>query len=88
MADLKVPLALVFAMSAQLIGGVWWVSGQAHKIIHLQEEVSSLQESLSVIAMDTDLLVVFAEYTENKWANGYDEDPSYTRIFGIKPSRE
>lgn len=88
MADLKVPLALVFAMSAQLIGCVWWVSGQAHKISHLQEEVFSLQESLSVIAMDTDLLVVFAEYTENKWATGYDEDPSYTRIFGIKPSRE
>ena len=35
MSDLKVPLALVIAMIAQIVAGVWWVSDQAHRIEHL-----------------------------------------------------
>ena len=31
-------------------------------------------------------LIDFAEFTENKWANAYDEDPGYDRIFGKKPA--
>ena len=33
-------------------------------------------------------LIDFAEFTENKWANAYDEDPGYDRIFGKKPAKE
>lgn len=32
-------------------------------------------------------LIDFAEFTENKWANAYDEDPGYNRIFGTKPAK-
>ena len=37
---------------------------------------------------DIENLIKFAEFTENKWAAAYDEDPGYTRIFGIKPAAE
>jgi len=33
---------------------------------------------------DIEDLIKFAEFTENKWASAYDEDPGYTRIFGTK----
>ena len=36
---------------------------------------------------DIENLIDFAEFTENKWANAYDEDPGYDRIFGTKPAR-
>ena len=39
---MKLPLALVLAMAAQLAGGVWWVSQQAATIASLQETVSVL----------------------------------------------
>jgi len=35
---------------------------------------------------DLEDLIKFAEFTENKWASAYDEDPGYTRIFGTKPA--
>ena len=31
-------------------------------------------------------LIDFATFTENKWANAYDEDPGYNRVFGKKPA--
>ena len=43
MGDLKVPLALVLAMAVQLVGGVWWISEQAHKIKHLEDRDSHAQ---------------------------------------------
>ena len=46
-----------------------------------------LQENsiwLTELSQDVDDLVDFAEFTENKWANAYDEDPGYDRIFGKK----
>ena len=42
MENMKLPLALVLAMAAQLAGGVWWVSQQAATIESLQETVSVL----------------------------------------------
>ncbi len=42
MENMKLPLALVLAMAAQLAGGVWWVSQQAATIEGLQETVSVL----------------------------------------------
>jgi hypothetical protein len=35
---------------------------------------------------DIEDLIDFAEFTENKWAGAYDEDPGYDRIFGKKPA--
>jgi hypothetical protein len=37
---------------------------------------------------DIEDLIDFAEFTENKWAGAYDEDPGYDRIFGTKPAKE
>jgi hypothetical protein len=37
---------------------------------------------------DIEDLIDFAEFTENKWAGAYDEDPGYDRIFGKKPAKE
>ena len=42
MENLKLPLALVAAMAAQLTAGVWWVSQQAATISSLEETVSQL----------------------------------------------
>lgn len=39
---------------------------------------------LSELDQDIENLIDFAEFTENKWANAYDEDPGYDRIFGRK----
>ena len=47
----------------------------------------TLQENslwLSELDHDIENLIDFAEFTENKWANAYDEDPGYDRIFGKK----
>ena len=44
MTDLKVPLALVIAMVAQIVAGVWWVSKQAHRIEHLETQVAENNE--------------------------------------------
>ena len=35
---------------------------------------------------DIEDLIDFATFTENKWANAYDEDPGYNRVFGKKPA--
>ena len=41
---------------------------------------------LTELDQDVEDLIDFAEFTENKWANAYDEDPGYDRIFGKKPA--
>jgi hypothetical protein len=46
--DLKLPIALVVAMAAQLAGGVWWVSQQAATISNLQETVSQLGSKMAI----------------------------------------
>ena len=85
MADLKIPAALVFAMIVQVVAAVWWVSDQHYQIEYLHNQLQTLQEQVYSQDLDIDDLVKFAEFTENKWAQGYDEDPSYQRIFGQKP---
>ena len=42
MDNVKLPIALVVAMAAQLAAGVWWVSQQAAIIASLEETVSQL----------------------------------------------
>jgi hypothetical protein len=84
MTDLKIPVALVFAIVAQTVGAVWWISDQAHQIEALKTELTAVHDAVIQLELDADDLIQFATYTENKWAEGYDEDPSYIRIFGTK----
>jgi hypothetical protein len=48
MDNLKLPIALVLAMAAQLAGGVWWVSQQAATIANLEETVSQLGSKMAI----------------------------------------
>ena len=84
MADLKVPLALVLAMAVQLVGGVWWISEQAHRISHLESQVAENNEWIDQLYADTENLIKFATFTENRWAAAY-EEYGYTRTWGTKP---
>ena len=45
---MKLPIALVVAMGAQLAGGVWWVSQQASTIASLEETVSQLGSRMAI----------------------------------------
>ncbi len=88
MGDLKVPLALVLAMAVQLVGGVWWISDQAHKIEHLEDQISKINEDVDAIWNDTADLITFATYTENRWVKEYAGDMTYIRLFGTKQPPE
>ena len=46
--NVKLPIALVAAMAAQLAGGVWWVSQQASTISSLEETVSQLGSRMAI----------------------------------------
>ena len=48
MENVKLPIALVAAMAAQLAGGVWWVSQQASTISSLEETVSQLGSRMAI----------------------------------------
>ncbi len=48
MENLRLPLALVAAMAAQLTAGVWWVSQQAATISSLEETVSQLGSRMAL----------------------------------------
>ena len=47
-SNMKLPIALVVAMGAQLAGGVWWVSQQAATIKSLEESVSQFASKMAV----------------------------------------
>ena len=46
--NMKLPIALVVAMGAQLAGGVWWVSQQAATIESLEESVQQFASKMAV----------------------------------------
>ena len=48
MENLKLPIALVAAMGAQLAGGVWYMSQQAATISSLDETVSQLGSRMAI----------------------------------------
>lgn len=48
MDNIKLPIALVLAMAAQLVAGVWWVSQQASTIANLEETVSQLGSRMAI----------------------------------------
>ena len=49
MSDLKIPVALVFAMAVQLVALVWYISGLVHDIEHLKQTVSAQDEMIRLI---------------------------------------
>ena len=81
---MKVNISLAFAMIVQLVALVWYISGLVHDIEHLKGQTSAQQDIIDILNEDVNDLWTFCTFTENKWAEGYDEDPSYIRIFGTK----
>jgi len=83
-SDLKIPVALVFAMAVQLVALVWYISGLVHDIEHLKQTVSTQQEFIELIDEDVDHLWAFCTFTENRWAEAYSADMVYQRMCGTK----
>ena len=48
MENLKLPVALVAAIAAQLAAGVWWVSQQAATIASLEETVGQIGSRMAI----------------------------------------
>lgn len=48
MDQMKLPLALVAAMAAQLAAGVWWVSQQAATISSLSEQMEQIGSRMAI----------------------------------------
>lgn len=88
MTDLKIPVALVFAMAVQLVALVWYISGLVHDIEHLKQTVSAQDEMIRLIDEDVDDLWTFCTFTENKWAEAYTSDMVYERLCGDKEVME
>ena len=84
MSDLKIPVALVFAMAVQLVGLVGYISNIVHDIGHLKKTVSAQDEIIRLMDQDLDDLWYFCTFTENKWAESYTNDMTYQRVCGTK----
>ena len=84
MSDLKIPVALVFAMAVQLVALVWYISSLVHDIEHLQGTVSAQQDLIEIIDEDVNHLWAFCTFTENRWAEAYNADMVYQRMCGTK----
>ena len=84
MSDLKIPVALVFAMAVQLVALVWYISGMVHDIEHLEGTVSAQQDVIELLNADVNDLWVFCTFTENRWAEAYMDDMVYERVCGSK----
>ena len=48
MENLKLPIALVIAMVAQISAGVWWVSQQAATIASLEATVTEMSSKMAI----------------------------------------
>jgi len=58
----------------------------ARDIADMKKTLNENNLWLTELDQNVEDLIDFAEFTENKWANAYDEDPGYDRIFGKKPA--
>ena len=84
MSDMKIPVALVFAMAVQLVALVFYISEMVHDIEHLEGTVSAQQDLINIIDQDVNDLWAFCTFTENKWAEAYTSDMVYERLCGTK----
>ena len=78
MDNIKLPIARVLAMAAQLAAGVWWVSQQASTIANLEETVSQLGSRMAIednVNLKRDVLdnSMELEYTWNELEEIWDE---------------
>jgi len=62
---------------------VWWISSQMHKLYHLEAQVEENNGWIDQLYADTEDLIKFATFTENKWGASYEAD-GYTRRWGTK----
>ena len=82
MTDLKIPVALVFAMAVQLVGLVWYISSIVHDIEHLKQTVSAQDELIRLI--DQDVNDLWALYFYGKQVGRSYSDMVYERLCGTK----
>ena len=87
MENLKLPVALVIAMAAQLAAGVWWVSQQAATISNLEETVSQLGSRMAIednVNLKRDVLdnKMELQYSWSEIEELWDELDSLTRTIG------
>lgn len=75
MENMKIPIALVAAMAAQLAAGVWWVSQQALIISDLEGTVKQMSSRMAIedqVNLKRDV-IVNAEHISNLKADVEDE---------------
>ena len=75
MENMKIPIALVAAMAAQLAAGVWWVSQQALIISDLEGTVAQMSSRMAIedqVNLKRDV-IVNAEHIGNLKADVVDE---------------
>jgi replicative DNA helicase len=87
MENLKLPVALVIAMAAQLAAGVWWVSQQAATIASLEETVSQLGSRMAIedninLKRDVEGNGVEIQYVWGDIEELWDELASMTLVIG------
>ena len=87
MENLKLPIALVMAMAAQLAGGVWWVSQQASTISSLEETVSQLGSRMAIedninLKRDVEENVADIEDLYDEIEDLWDEEESSAKAIG------
>tara|TARA_R110000803_G_scaffold46852_2_gene98183 strand:+ start:244 stop:591 length:348 start_codon:yes stop_codon:yes gene_type:complete len=85
--NIKLPIALVLAMAAQLAGGVWWVSQQASTIASLEETVSQLGSRMAIedninLKRDVESNGVEIQYVWGDIEELWDELASMTLVIG------
>jgi hypothetical protein len=54
----------------------------------VQEDFEKIYDWLYEIDNDIEMLIEFARFTENKWADSYATDDTYERKWGTKPPSE
>ena len=59
----------------------------ARDVAELKSKLTEHESWIAENYEEIEKLIDFAEFTENKWASAYDEDPGYNRIYGTKPAR-
>ena len=57
-------------------------------IADIKEQLDKHEEWMDDLYYTQDLLVEFATFTENRWADTYGTDNSYERKFGMKEPKE
>ena len=87
MESVKLPLALVAAMAAQLAAGVWWVSQQAATIAGLEETVSQIGSRMAIedninLKRDVQDNTMEIEYAFEEVDDLWDEIAAMTMVIG------